>query len=161
MISELRLAQTVHLSCTDSNSVSKWIKTRFHMTNVTEEIHRVRPKWFLILYYVRRKPCTYLVSRLALCPNRPKQASTCASSHRSTIWCVQNDFRAYDTFNANRASILRQDYHYLQTDQNEHPLKPHHLGVPLGASKMISAPMVRLAQTVHVTCTNTPLSRNG
>jgi hypothetical protein len=34
----------VHLSCTDSNSVSKWIETRFHMTNVTEEIHQVRPK---------------------------------------------------------------------------------------------------------------------
>jgi hypothetical protein len=69
----------------------------------------VRPKWFLCLQYIRRKPCTYLVSRLALCPNRPKQASTCASSPRSTIGCVQNDFRAYGTFNANCASVLHQD----------------------------------------------------
>jgi hypothetical protein len=39
-----RLAQTVHLSCTDSNTVSKWIKMRFHRTHVTEEIQRMRPK---------------------------------------------------------------------------------------------------------------------
>jgi hypothetical protein len=44
MISELRLAQTMHQSCTDKNTISKWIETTFHMTNVTEEIHRVRPK---------------------------------------------------------------------------------------------------------------------
>jgi hypothetical protein len=30
-----RLAQTVHLSCTDTNTVSKWTKMRFHMTHVT------------------------------------------------------------------------------------------------------------------------------
>ena len=30
-----RLAQTVHLSCTDTNTVSKWTKIRFHMTHVT------------------------------------------------------------------------------------------------------------------------------
>ena len=30
-------------------------------------------------------------------------------SPRSTIRCVQNDFRAYGTFDANRAPILRQD----------------------------------------------------
>jgi hypothetical protein len=29
------LAQAVHLSCTDRTTVSKWIETRFHMTNVT------------------------------------------------------------------------------------------------------------------------------
>jgi hypothetical protein len=29
--------QTVHLSCTDTNTVSKWTKTRFHMTHVTYE----------------------------------------------------------------------------------------------------------------------------
>jgi hypothetical protein len=35
-------------------------------------------------------------------------------------------------------------------DRNELLLKPHHLGVPSGASKMISEPMVCLVQTVHV-----------
>jgi hypothetical protein len=37
MISEpmVRLAQTVHQSCTDTNTVSKWTKTRFHMNHIT------------------------------------------------------------------------------------------------------------------------------
>ena len=42
----VRLAQTVHLSCTDTNIVSERNKTRFHMTHVTKEFHRVRPKRF-------------------------------------------------------------------------------------------------------------------
>jgi hypothetical protein len=29
----VRLAQTVHLYCTDTNTVSKWTETRFHMTH--------------------------------------------------------------------------------------------------------------------------------
>jgi hypothetical protein len=36
--------------------------------------------------------------------------------------------------------------------QNELPLEPRHLGVPSGASKMILEPVVRLAQTVHLSC---------
>ena len=36
-----------------------------------------------------------------------------------------------------------------QNGPNEIPLERRHLGVPSGASKMISKPMVRLAQTVH------------
>jgi hypothetical protein len=66
MISEpmVCLAQTMHLSCADTNTVSKWKEVRFHM---------------------------------------PK-------SPRSSIGCVQNDFRAYGTFDANRATILRQDH---------------------------------------------------
>jgi hypothetical protein len=35
-------------------------------------------------------------------------------------------------------------------DRNEIPHDPRHLGVPSGAFKMISEPMVRLAQTVHL-----------
>jgi hypothetical protein len=45
-------------------------------------------------------------------------------------------------FHANRASILRQYLHYLQTDQTELSLEPLDLGVPSGASKMVSYPMV-------------------
>jgi hypothetical protein len=86
------LVQTVHLSCTDTNTVSKETKTRFHRTHITEEFHRVCPKRFLSLWYFCRKPGTYLASKLALSPNRPKQASSKASSHRSTFGCVQNDF---------------------------------------------------------------------
>jgi hypothetical protein len=40
-------------------------------------------------------------------------------------------------------------------DRNELPLEPRQLGVPSGASKMISDPMVRLVQAVHLSCSNT------
>jgi hypothetical protein len=44
MISEplVHLAQTVHLSCIDTNTVSKWIETRFDMTHDTKEFHQVQ-----------------------------------------------------------------------------------------------------------------------
>ena len=41
---------------------------------------------------------------------------------------------------------------YLQTYRIELPLEPRHLGVQSGASKIISKPKVRLAQTVHLSC---------
>jgi hypothetical protein len=91
------LAQIVHLSCTDANTASKRTEMRFHMTHVTLEFHQVHVKWFLSLWYVQRKPCTYLAQRLALSPNRAKRVSTWASSPRSTIGCIQNDFYAHGT----------------------------------------------------------------
>jgi hypothetical protein len=39
-------------------------------------------------------------------------------------------------------------------DWNELPLQPRHLGVPSGAFKMISGPMVRSAHTMHLCCTD-------
>jgi hypothetical protein len=102
-------AQTVHRSCNDTNTICKWTKTRFHMTHITLEFHRVRPKRLLKLWYFRHKLCNYLASRLAISLNGLDRASTCASSPRSTIKCVQNDFWGCGTFGANRAPILRQD----------------------------------------------------
>ena len=52
--------------------------------------------------------------------------------------CVQIDFQAFGMFHANRAPILDQDQHSLQTDQTEHPLEPLHLAVPTSAYKMVS-----------------------
>jgi gamma-glutamylcysteine synthetase len=72
----VHLTQTKHLSCTDANTVSKQIETRFHMTHVTSEFHRVAPILFLSQRYVRRKPCTNLASRESLSPNGPNRAST-------------------------------------------------------------------------------------
>jgi hypothetical protein len=69
----IRLAQTVLLSCTDTSTISKRTKTRFHMTHVTYEFYRVRPKQNLSLWYVWCKPCMSLVLRLALSPNVPKE----------------------------------------------------------------------------------------
>jgi hypothetical protein len=97
------LAQNMHLSCNDTNTISDWTKMRFHMTHVTFEFHRVRPKQFMRLWYVRHKPCTYLASRLALSPNGLNRASTWASSPRSTIGCIQNDFWACGMFVGYRA----------------------------------------------------------
>jgi hypothetical protein len=63
--------QTMHLSCTNTNTVSKRKEVRLHMTHVTLVFCQVRPKWFPSLWYVRHKLCTYLTSRLALPPNGP------------------------------------------------------------------------------------------
>jgi hypothetical protein len=82
-------APITHLSCINTNTVSKRTKMRFHVTHVTLEFHREHAKWFLSLWYVWRKPCTYLASRLALSPNGPKGSSTWALSPRSTVGCVQ------------------------------------------------------------------------
>jgi hypothetical protein len=40
----VRLAQTMHLSSTDTNIVSKWTEMRFNMTHATKDFHQVRPK---------------------------------------------------------------------------------------------------------------------
>jgi hypothetical protein len=68
----VRLAQTVHLYCTDTYTVFEQKEVRFHITHVTEEFHLIRPNRFLSLWYVRRKPGTYLASRLALSLKGPK-----------------------------------------------------------------------------------------
>jgi hypothetical protein len=193
----VRSAQTVHLSCIKICSISKQTESSIHLSLITKEYHQVRPKWFLSLWYVRCKPCTYLVSRLALSLNKLNQASTWAShlvvsssasktisklvvrfvqtvhqscvkistisnelnqastwalSPRSIIEAVQNDFWAYDMFSTNHAPILHRHQHYLKIDQNEIWHDPHHLWVPSGASKTISDVVVRVAQTVLLSC---------
>ena len=115
----------------------------------------MRPKRFLCRWYVWRKLCTYLALTPTMSANGPKRDSTRPMSHRSSIGCVQNDFRANGTFGKNRAPIWHQDQHYLQTDENELSLQPDHLRVPSGASKMISEPMVCSTQTVHLSSIDT------
>jgi hypothetical protein len=78
------LAQTAHLSCSDTNTVSKRTGTRFHMSHVTYEFHRVRSKRYPSLWNIRRKPYSYLASRLVLYENRSKWVSTWAMSPRRT-----------------------------------------------------------------------------
>jgi hypothetical protein len=62
---------------------------------------------------------------------------------RSAIRFIQNDLCAYGTIGTNYAPILHQ---------NEISHDPRHLGVPSTAFKMISEPVVRSAQTVHLSC---------
>ena len=56
----VRSAQTVHLSCVKISTISKHTETSLHLSLVSYEYHRVRPKRFLSLGYVWRKPCTCL-----------------------------------------------------------------------------------------------------
>jgi hypothetical protein len=107
------------------------------------------------LWCICRKPHTYLAPTKTFSPDGAQWDSTWSMSPRSSIGCLQNDFQPYGTFDTICATILRQDYNYLQTDWNELPLEPRHLGVPSSVSKMISKPMIRLAQTMHVSCTDT------
>jgi hypothetical protein len=100
------LVQTLHLSCTNTCTVSKQTKMRFHMTHVTLEFHRVLSKWFLSLWHIWRKPSTYLASGLGLFPNGLNQGFTWASSLRSSMECIQNDFWAFGMFGTNPAPIL-------------------------------------------------------
>jgi hypothetical protein len=149
------LAQTVHLSCSETNSISKRIETSFHLTLVTQEYHPVYPKQFMSLWYVWRKPSTYHAPKLTLSLKGTKGDSTSPTSPRSSNRCIQNDFWVYGTFGINCAPILNQEKHYFQMDRNELPFERHHLGVPFIVSKTISKPMVCLSQTVDLSCTNT------
>jgi hypothetical protein len=75
---------------------------------------------------------------------------TWASSPRSTIRCVQNDFSTDGIFGANCAPILHRQWHCLQIETSEIPHDLRRLGVPSDASKMIFEPMVHSTQTVHI-----------
>jgi hypothetical protein len=110
-------AQTVHLSCVKVSSISKQPEISFHLSLITEEYNRARPKWFLSRCYVWRKLWTYLSLTLTLSPNGPKWDSTWPTSPSSSIGCIQNNLWAYGTFDTKRAPILCQDYHYLQMDR--------------------------------------------
>jgi hypothetical protein len=72
----VHLVQTVHLSCTETNTVSKRTEMRFHLSLVTQEYLPVHLKQFLSLWYVWRKPCTYHAPKLTLSPKVPKGDST-------------------------------------------------------------------------------------
>jgi hypothetical protein len=151
----------MHLSCVKISTISKQTKTSIHLSLVTSEYHPVRPKWFSEPMVRFAQTVHLSAPTLTLSSNEPKLDSKWPTSPRSSIGCVQNNFRACDTFGANRAPILQQDLHYLLTERNKHPLELGHPGGPSGSSNTISEPMVRLAQTVHLSCTTLTLSPNG
>ena len=72
----VRSPQTGHLSCVNVSTIYKRTETSFHLTLVTYEYRWVRPKRFWSLWYIWRKPCTYLAPTLTLSPNRSKRGST-------------------------------------------------------------------------------------
>ena len=127
----VRSTQTVQLSCIKISTVSKWREIPHDQRHLGVPLGA--SKRFPSLWHVRRKPCSYLASRLALSPNGARFHRP--TSPRSSIGCVQIDFRAYDTLDANCAPILHRHLHCLQKERSEIPQDPCHLGVPLGASK--------------------------
>ena len=113
----------------------------------------MHPKWFLSLWYVWRKPCTYLVPTLTTCPNGLKRALT----RPSNLGVPSGASKMISEPMVHLAQTI-----YLAPTQTPSPngLKrdstwPHHLGVPSFKSKMISDPMVRSAQTMHLSCVET------
>jgi hypothetical protein len=50
---------------------------------------------------------------------------------------------------------MHQNQHYLQKDRKKILHDPCHIGVPSGASKMISEAMLRLVQNVDLSYTET------
>jgi hypothetical protein len=64
--------QTVHLLCVKISTISNRTETSFHLCLLTYEYHSVHLKQFLSLWYVQRKPCTYLASRLSVSLNGMK-----------------------------------------------------------------------------------------
>jgi hypothetical protein len=62
----VRSIQTVQLSCIKISTISEQTKSSLHLSLFNYEYHRVRLKWFLSLWCIRRKPCTYLLPKLTV-----------------------------------------------------------------------------------------------
>jgi hypothetical protein len=145
----VRSVQTVHLSCADTNIISKWTKMRFHTTLITYEFCQVRLKLFMSLGYVQCKPCTYLASRLALFPNGPNKAPLdpphlgVPSGASKTVYEPMVRLTQTEHLSCTDTNTIPK------TNRNEIPHDPRHLGVPLGASNTISKSMVRSMETMH------------
>jgi hypothetical protein len=143
------LTQTEHLSCTDANTVSKQIETRFHTTHVTYEFHRVRPKLFVTYgtFNANRAPIF-----CSIISKRTKQISTRPSSPRSTVGASKTIYEPMVRWTQAEHLSCTDASTVSKTDQNKIPHDPRNLGVPSGASNTISEPTVRSMQTVHQSC---------
>ena len=108
----------------------------------------MRPKRYMSLWYVGRKPFTYLALIPIPSANGPND--------------IPHDPRHLGVPSGASKMISEPMVCWAQTmhlscvkistisKRAELPLEPHHLGVPSGASKMISETMVHLVQTVHL-----------
>jgi hypothetical protein len=80
----VHLPQTVDLSCTDINTISKQTEMRFHMTHVTKVFYRVFPK--------HSNPTVCSTQTMHLSCAKISTISKRIEMSRSSIWCVQNNF---------------------------------------------------------------------
>ena len=58
--------QTVQLSCIKISTISKQTKSSLHLSLFNYDYHRVRLKWLLSLWCIRRKSCAYLLPKLTV-----------------------------------------------------------------------------------------------
>jgi hypothetical protein len=122
---------------------------------VTKEYHLMHPKWFLRLWYIWWKSCTYLALKLTLSPNGPKQACIWASSPRSTVRCIQNNFWAYGRFWRKRCTYHAPKLTLSPKGSKRYSTWPTTPRSSIGCIQNSSEAMVRLVQIVDLSCMET------
>jgi hypothetical protein len=103
----VHLAQTVHPSCVKISTISK--RTELSLEPRQLVVPSSASKMISEPVVRLAQTMHYLPPTLTLSLNRKKRDSTWPTPPRSFIGWVQNDFRAYGMFNANRAPILLLD----------------------------------------------------
>jgi hypothetical protein len=93
--------QTAHLSCTKTSTISKQNQTWFHLNLVPSCIIGCVQKQFLRVWYIRRKPCTYLALTLTWSPNGTKRDATWLMSPRRSILAHPKQFSSISYISAN------------------------------------------------------------
>jgi hypothetical protein len=90
-----------------------------------------------------------------LSPNWKKWDSTSLTTSRSSIGCVQNNFCAFWYVRHKSCNYFFVKISAISNRLNELPHQPRQQEVLSDVYKMISEPMVRVAQTMHLSCTDT------
>jgi hypothetical protein len=140
-------AQTMHLSCVEINTISKQTKTRFHLTHITLEYHRVCPKWFPCVLYVRHKSCTEINTIFKQTKMRFHLIHVTYEYHRVCLKWFTSLWYVHRKSCTNLAPSLT-----LSPNGSKWALLDPHTWVYKGAPEMVSTPMVHLAQIVRLSC---------
>jgi hypothetical protein len=150
----IRLPQTMQLSCVRSNTISKQ-SVRFQLSLITYEYHRVRPKWFLSLWYVCHKLYTYHASTLILFPNGLKQDSTWP--HQLGVLSGVSKMISEPMVCLTQSvhlSCIKGNTISKRTEMRFHITTSPSSCIMCGQNDFVEL-VVRLAQTVHLSCTDT------
>jgi len=153
--------QTVQLSCIKISIISEQTKSSLHLSIFNYEYHLMRLKWFLSLWCIRRKPCTNLLPKHTLSLNETE-----ARFHMTHIikdlylvrpnWFLTISYVACKPciYLASRLALSpnrpNRAFTWAPWPRSEIPYNTCHLGVPSGASKLISEHMVCSMQIVHL-----------
>ena len=135
----VRLAQTMHISCIDTNTVSKRKEVRLHMTHVTFGVPSGATKMiYEPMVCSMQLPCVKIsmISKWGELSLEPRHLGVPSGASKAIS-------KPMVRFGAKCAPILHRHLHCHQTERSEIPHDPCHQGVPSGASKMISEPVVR------------------